>query len=210
MIVRTKICGVTTEDAVLAAVECGANAVGFVFATSPRQVTVERARMLAADLPPFVARVAVFRYPQLEEVERVCSAFDPDVVQAEPTPDLVTLLRGRVRLLPVLHDHPDLVDEVEQRHRGSRRGILLEAPGRGGRGKAPDRERARQVARRVPLILAGGLNPDNVVEAVREIRPYGVDVSSGVERERGVKDPDLIARFLEATRTAQLSREAVR
>lgn len=200
MRIRVKICGVTDVAGARAAVAAGADAVGFVFAESPRRVDVSRAMTIAAGLPAFVARVAVFHHPDPREVLDIVDALRPDLVQTELDDRLVEALGGRIRLLPVVHDGPRLEHEVAQvlNALGDRTPILLEAAGRGGRGVAPDYERAAALARRFSLVLAGGLRPDNVVAAIAAVGPYAVDVSSGVESSPGVKDPDLVARFVAA------------
>jgi phosphoribosylanthranilate isomerase len=198
--VRVKICGITTAAGVRAAVEAGADAVGFVLADSPRRVALGAARELAAGLAPFVATVAVLRYPDPEEVREIVRVLRPDVVQSEPVPGLAAALGPGVRLLPVLHEGPSLEREAAQCGAAA---LLLEAAGRGGRGVAPDWERAARLAARVRLVLAGGLAPHNVVDAIRRVRPYAVDVSSGVESSPGVKDADLVREFVLAVRRAE-------
>jgi phosphoribosylanthranilate isomerase len=189
-----KICGLTTPEAVDAASE--ADLVGFVFAPSPRQVTAEQARDLAARLPERVRRVAVFQDATAEEIAAVCAIFPADLVQVEPGP---TLPPG-VGLLPVFHDHSDVIAEVE---RCSDALILLEAAGSGGgSGQTGDWSRAAALAGRRAVVLAGGLRPENIAEAIASVRPAGVDVSSGVERSRGVKDPARIRAFIGAARAA--------
>lgn len=191
-----KICGVGTEEAALAANHAGASAVGFVFADSPRQVTPEEAARLASLLAPSIARVAVFRHPTAMEVERVLAAFPADVVQVEPGPGATAGMDAGTRLLPVLHDGPDLLNDVRLKEFELGDGILLEASGRGGRGVRPDWDRAARLAEQVPLVLAGGLTPANVEAAIRRVRPAAVDVSSGVESAPGRKDPELILEFV--------------
>lgn len=200
--VRVKICGVTDVAGAQAAVAAGADAVGFVFARSPRRVDIERASTINEAIPPFVARVAVFRYPDPAEVLDIAGALRPDLVQTEVDPALLERLAGRVRLLPVVHDGPGLEQEVAYvlDALGDHTPILVEAAGPGGRGIAPDWEHAAALAQRVRLVLAGGLRPDTVAAAIARVKPYAVDVSSGVESAPGVKDPDLVAEFVKAVR----------
>jgi len=205
MRVRIKVCGVTTPEAAQMAVEAGVDALGFVFAESPRRVGVSRALEIAAAVPPFVVRVAVFRHPGIEEVSDVLSGFRPHVVQTEPDERLSKLPgSGRV-LLPVFHDASDVATEVRRfvAGAGALSGVHFEAAGRGGRGVLPDWNRAAKVARIAPMVLAGGLNPDNVAEAIVRVRPHAVDVSSGVESAPGIKDADLVRRFVEAVRSGE-------
>jgi phosphoribosylanthranilate isomerase len=199
MRVRVKICGVTTPEAIEAAVAAGADAIGFVLAAdSPRRLDLAAARRLAALVPPFVVRVAVLRHPTPDEARAVVDALAPDLLQAEPSDALQRALDGRVRLLPVLHDDPDLLSRLPVEAPL----VLLEAEGRGGRGIPPDHARAAAAARRVRLVLAGGLTPENVGAAIAAVRPFAVDVSSGVESAPGVKDPHRIAAFIAAVRRA--------
>jgi len=202
MRVRIKICGVMSPEAAVAAVEAGADAVGFVFAESPRQIDAARAIEISRALPPFVARVAVFRYPEPGAVAGIVRRVKPTVVQSEPVDGLHAALEPGVGFLPVFHDGADLVSRVGE---ASPSAVLIEAAGRGGRGVAPDWRRAEEIARRFPLVLAGGLTPENVAEAIRKVRPFAVDVSSGVESSYGVKDPAKVRRFVEAA-TGGLSR----
>ncbi|MFW6039741.1 MAG: phosphoribosylanthranilate isomerase [Gemmatimonadota bacterium] len=193
---KIKICGVRDLAAARACARAGVDAVGFVFAASPRRIAPAEARRIAADLPDDVERVAVFRLARVEEVRRVLDAFPADRVQVEPERALLAAFGAR--LLPVLHDDGSL----EGRAAGldPDRPVVLEAAGRGGRGVRPDWAHAATLARRRPVMLAGGLDPDNVAAAIRTVRPWGVDVSSGVESSRGVKSGARIAAFVAAVR----------
>jgi phosphoribosylanthranilate isomerase len=203
MRVRVKICGVTDEAGVAAALEAGADAVGFVLATSPRQVTPARAAALARALPPFVARVAVFHRPDAAAVDAALHRWSPDLLQLEPEHLDAVPVRWRERVLPVLHDGADLAQRADRLAVGcAARAVHLEGAGRGGRGVPVDRERAAALARRMSLVLAGGLRPDNVAAAVRAVRPFAVDVSSGVETAPGRKDPALVRAFVDEARAA--------
>jgi phosphoribosylanthranilate isomerase len=200
-----KICGITTVTDARVAIDAGADALGFVFAKSPRQVDISSAIRLMSYIPAFVTGVAVFRYPTTEEVKMVVSQCAPNLVQAEPTPAVKAALRDRARFLPVFHDGADVLDEVYAyaRSDGAESRALLEASGRGGSGIAPDWNSAARIARVLPLVLAGGLNPDNVREAIRRVRPSAVDVSSGVESAPGVKDPVRVRDFVLEVREAE-------
>jgi phosphoribosylanthranilate isomerase len=198
--VRIKICGVTNGRSAAAAAAAGVDAVGFVFADSPRRLNPAEASRIAADLPPDIERVAVFRLASLDDVRRVLDEFAGAMVQTEPQADLVAALGSR--LLPVLHDGDTLERDSAAVPLGLP--VLLEAAGHGGRGIRPDWSRACRLARQRRTILAGGLHADNVLDAIRAVRPWGVDVSSGVETSPGVKSPDLIARFVRAVHSGKV------
>ena len=203
-----KICGLNTAESVLAVREAGADAAGFVFAESPRRVDPEQAAGLAALLPQDVDRVAVFHHPEAGDIAKVLSVFPADFVQCEPTDDSRRAAAAAgAKLIPVLHDGPDLGCQargVKLSEGGP--AAILEAAGKGGRGVKPSWERAGALARKIPLVLAGGLEPGNVADAIAAVRPFGVDVSSGVEETRGSKDPVRIAAFVQAARAAAAER----
>ena len=206
MRIRVKICGIIDPAAAVAASDMGADAVGFVFyPPSPRNLEPDAAADLARHLSPLVTRVAVFRSPKRREIIDVASRFHPHVIQVEPTADVVEAIPDRVSLLPVFHDGPDVENEMAAfaSPSGAAPTIVLEAAGTGGRGLAPDWDRVAKIAKSTNLVLAGGLSPDNVGEAIRIVRPWAVDVSSGVESSPGIKDPKLIAAFVAAVREAE-------
>jgi phosphoribosylanthranilate isomerase len=189
-----KICGLTTPEGVAAAVKAGADAAGFVFSPSPRQVTPALARKLAAGLPSSVRRVAVFRHPPPGWISSVLEEFPADWVQSDAA-DLPGVDLGGAEALPVFRSGaplPELLPEL----------LLFEGP-ESGAGNVADWAAAAALARRTGVILAGGLDPANVSAAIVQVRPWGVDVSSGVESSPGVKDPALVAAFVAAARRAQ-------
>lgn len=188
-----KICGVTDTAAARAAVAAGADAVGFVFAESPRQISSPDALAISAELPPEVSRVAVFRRPSRSELERVLEVFTPDLVQADH--EAIADLDG-VEVLPVFREGLEGIPESGR--------FLYEGPV-SGIGSGVDLHQAAEVARRGEMVLAGGLHPTNVGDAIHRVRPHGVDVSSGVESSPGVKDPALIKSFVAAARAAEES-----
>lgn len=193
---KIKICGIMDPRSAAAAVMAGADAIGFVFAESPRRLSPREAARIAADLPTDVERVAVFRLPSLDDVYRVLDEFSGITVQAEPDADLIATFGSQ--LLPVLHDGEELEDEAAMVP--SELPILLEAAGSGGSGMQPDWSRASRLARHRRLMLAGGLRARNVLDAIRIVQPWGVDVSSGVETSPGVKSPELITEFVQTVR----------
>ena len=202
MHISVKICGITSETVVDAAVSSGADRVGFVLARSPRRVSPRRAAELAARTPDVVQTVAVLRDPTRRRLHAAIMESGVDLIQAEPNDATADAIRGGSldadRLLPVIHDGDDVLLRVN-----GLRDVHLEGPGRGGRGVRPDWQRAAELARVTHLTLAGGLTPDNVAEAIRLVRPAAVDVSSGVESEPGVKDLYLIDAFVRAVRLAE-------
>jgi len=194
------------------AVDAGADALGFVFwPKSPRFVAPETAAAIAATVPPFVTRVGVFVEASRSELERTAERAALDVLQLhgeEPVESLSALPR---RTLKALRVGPGFRAEDALAYAGAGLGLLLdthqpEAPG--GTGAAFDWIRVEGLSQRVPfLVLAGGLRPDNVAEAIAVVRPHAVDVSSGVESSPGRKDEDKLRAFVAAVRAAT-SREA--
>jgi phosphoribosylanthranilate isomerase len=200
MSIWVKICGLTSPDAVAAAVDAGAEAVGFVFAESPRRVSVRRARELTRDLPAAVSRVAVMRHPTQEVWAEVALGFEPDCLQTDAEDFDYLEVGPEFRRLPVYRDHPALAVEAIT----SETRILFEGPV-SGQAQQADWARAGSLAEVTEVVLAGGLNAENVQDAIRQVRPWGVDVSSGVERTRGEKDPQKILAFIRAVREVECS-----
>ena len=189
-----KICGLTDEAAVGAAVEAGADAIGFVFAESVREVTPERARELCAGVPDDLVRVAVMRHPSAARFAEVSEIFDPDWIQTDAA-DFDSLPAGRAKRLPVYRENETrALNEFPPR-------LLFEGQ-ISGSGETADWDEAKRIASRCELILAGGLDADNVSEAIARVRPFGVDVSSGVEYSRGRKDPARIREFVARVRAS--------
>jgi phosphoribosylanthranilate isomerase len=191
-----KICGLRTLEAIDAAAGAGANAVGFVFhGNSPRNVTIEDARALQRAVPDGIERVAVFLHPSQALLDAVLAALEPDWVQTDAS-DLAGLrVPTGQRVLPVLRSGAAHAGPLPPR-------CLFESSSSGA-GERADWSTAARVARASQLVLAGGLDPSNVGDAVRAVRPFGVDVSSGVESSRGVKDAARIREFIRAARAAE-------
>ncbi|MDJ0916335.1 MAG: phosphoribosylanthranilate isomerase [Woeseiaceae bacterium] len=194
MSLMVKICGLRHAADVSAAEKAGANAVGFVFAESVRRVTPDEARDACRDLSSDVRRVAVMKHPPQALVDEVVDVFAPDVVQTD-VEDFDTLsVPAGVETWPVFRQGIS-----EPRDQAT---FLYE--GRvSGSGTTVDWQVARSHAGAGNMVLAGGLSPDNVAEAILAVRPFGVDVSSGVESAPGVKDHDRIHAFIEAARAAE-------
>jgi phosphoribosylanthranilate isomerase len=197
-----KICGITSADAVSAAAAAQVDAIGFVFAPSPRQVTPGQAAQLAALAPPGILRIAVAQHPLQMKVDEICRVLKPDYFQTD-VEDLRELrIPAHIKVLPVLRFGRKTPSPLPGR-------VVFEGP-TSGIGELADWGRAAELARQTELILAGGLNAQNVTEAVQVVRPYGVDVSSGVEHDPGIKDPAMIHEFVRVARAAaaNLEREA--
>jgi len=196
-----KICGITRLDDAEAAVAAGASAIGFVFwPRSPRFIDPHRARAIAAMLPPLVTAVGVFVNQPLDYVNGVASLVRLGAAQlhGDETPAFAARVAApvmkaiapgagepgawplRVRLLLDVHD----------------------PVARGGTGRTVDWGRAADIASRREVVLAGGLTPDNVAKAIARVRPYGIDVSSGVERAPGIKDHGRLRALFEAVHDA--------
>ncbi|MFO7285824.1 MAG: phosphoribosylanthranilate isomerase [Gammaproteobacteria bacterium] len=189
-----KICGITTASAIEAAAKAGANAVGFVFARSPRQISPRNARALADDLPAGMLKVAVFRHPEAELVGDVIETLEPDWIQTDAEDFAGLTLPAGCEPLPVYRSGTVPPGPLPGR-------MLYEGPV-SGVGRTADWDEARRLAAGTDLVLAGGLSPANVADAIFAVRPWGVDVSSGVERAPGQKDPARIAEFVTRAREA--------
>jgi len=189
-----KICGITTPAAVAAALAAPVAAIGFVFADSPRQLTLADAVALAEPARGRVRCVAVTRHPSQRHLDDILAVFRPDVLQTDAEDLRALRLPKQLELLPVFRDQ-----DVPQSKLPAR--LLFEGLASGS-GTPCDWTTAQRVARRTQLVLAGGLDADNVAAAISAVRPFGVDVSSGVEERPGVKSPAEIARFAAAARNA--------
>lgn len=201
---RIKICGLTRPQDVRAAVELGADAIGFVFyPPSPRAVSIDQAAELAALLPPFVTAVGLFVNPVREGIQAVLERVPLQLLQFhgdESEADCAGHGRPWIKAAR-MRPGVDLVEFSASHPRAS--GILVDAfvEGYGGGGKTFDWSLIPEGFGR-PLVLSGGLDADNVAEAVRRLRPWAVDVSSGVESGKGIKDAARIAAFIDGVRQA--------
>jgi phosphoribosylanthranilate isomerase len=181
-----------------AAVAAGADAVGFVFAPSKRRVTATQAVQLAQGLPRRIPRVAVMLHPTQGQLDEVWAEFRPDVLQTDAE-DLQTLqIPVGLAVMPVVRNGVGLKPDFQK----VQKRIVFEGPV-SGVGSTSDWNSAAQWARTTQLVLAGGLNATNVAEAIAAVRPFGVDVSSGVEASPGIKDPAKIHEFVRRARAAR-------
>lgn len=196
--VKTKICGMTQLKDALFAVEQGADAVGFIFyKKSPRSVTMKAVREIILELPPFVDTVGVFVNESADRVNKIADYCGLDLVQlhGEESPAFCRKIHRRVIKAFRVTD----LQSLRQIGKYPVTGFLLDTfceDMRGGTGKAFDWNLALPVKKIGPVILAGGLTPRNIGQAVSRVRPYGVDVCSGVEKSPGIKDPEQVRAFL--------------
>ncbi|MET0649203.1 MAG: phosphoribosylanthranilate isomerase [Pyrinomonadaceae bacterium] len=205
---RVKVCGITSLEDALAALDAGAHMLGFNFyARSPRYITPAEARKVVEQLPEGVSCVGVFvNEPAPAEVERIARAAGLGAVQlhGDETPEFCRSLGG-LTTIKALRVGADYTPESAARYQTD--AVLLDAyvaGARGGTGHTFDWTLATLTRERVPrLFLAGGLNPDNVASAVAAVRPYAVDVCSGVETSPGRKSPELMRRFVKAVDSRQ-------
>ncbi len=206
MIMRVKICGITNHEDAKAALDAGADALGFVFYDkSPRAVPPAVARTIIAGLPPFVLTVGVFVNEDAKVVRDVMDHCGLVLAQlhGDETPAYCEGLGRPVLKAIRVKDRGSFLALAEFQGRAGVRGFLIDAfsnEAYGGTGRLSNWALAAEAAKVASIVLAGGLTPDNVADAVRAVRPYGVDVSSGVESAPGKKDPAKIAAFIRAAR----------
>ncbi|MFA4877348.1 MAG: phosphoribosylanthranilate isomerase [Methanoregula sp.] len=189
---RVKICGITRPEDARKAEELGADAIGVVlFSDSPRSVTPLRAREIFDAVGPFTSTVAVTNTRSREELDQIIAIhpdaiqiFHPFIFEKAPGPGIIRAIGPRE---PFPDDCSAII--VEESH---------------GKGKLVDLSYAKKVVQlsKVPVILAGGLNPGNVAEAIKSVRPYAVDVATGVETSLGIKDPSKMRAFIQESRSA--------
>jgi phosphoribosylanthranilate isomerase len=202
--VKVKVCGITNPEDALTATDSGADAVGLVFAESPRKLSVEKAREIAAALPDRVLKVGVFVNEETEEVLRIVREVGLDYAQlhGDESPKTVTVLRGEgVKVIKALRVRGagslGAIDEYEADL------FLLDAwseKARGGTGERFDWELAKSHGGRGNIVVSGGLTPENVREAIRFFEPYGVDASSSLEDAPGKKNGERVRRFVSAAK----------
>ena len=211
-----KVCGLRTPADVAAACAAGADAIGFVFAPSVRRVSPAEAAAAAALAPANVQRVAVFLHPTQAELDEVLAGFKPDIVQTDAADFAALQVPAGIAVLPVVRAGESREQAPSYKESGASSLLqsdipvggsllptrcLVEGP-RSGTGQVADWAAAAAIAARTQVVLAGGLHADNVAAAVQAVRPWGVDVSSGVESAPGVKDAARIHQFVLAARQA--------
>lgn len=207
---KVKICGITNVEDAEVAVQAGVDALGFVmYRKSPRFVDPAVARAIIAGLPPFVLAVGVFVNEQVEKVRVLVDECGFALAQLHGNESaLYCQSLGRPVLKALrLKDRGTFLALGEFQGRANVRGFLIDAfsdQAYGGTGQTVDWTLAQEAARSTPIILAGGLTPTNVAEAISHVRPYGVDVSSGVEQSPGKKCPDKVKAFIAAARLVSI------
>ncbi|MFH0933859.1 MAG: phosphoribosylanthranilate isomerase [Pseudomonadota bacterium] len=204
---RIKICGITREQDVLAVADSGADALGLVFyEKSPRHVGTEQAAKLAGAVPPFITVVGLFVNPTVAYVREVLAKVPLDVLQfhGEETPEFCRQF-GRAYLKAIrVKEGVDLV-ECAARYADAQ-GLLLDAYVEGTQGGTGESFDWALIPQKLPLlvILSGGLHAGNVAQAIKQVRPYAVDVSSGVEASKGIKDAAKVAAFIKEVKSIEL------
>jgi phosphoribosylanthranilate isomerase len=191
-----KICGITDEAAVATALQVGVDAIGFVFSPSPRQIQPAQAARLAAPARGRALCIAVTRHPRQPLLDEIVRDFKPDGWQTDIADLGILKVPRQLPILPVLRSGSLALESPPRR-------FLFEGAV-SGQGVTSDWTEAARLAKDSQLILAGGLRTQNVAAAISSVRPFGVDVSSGVEEQPGRKSPALIAAFVAAARDAQV------
>ena len=221
---RIKICGNTEPAGVERAVSLRVDLLGFIFTRSKRQVSIEQAKALIAQVPNNVGRVGVFIDEPTDQIARIVEACGLTAVQIyrEPTEadralGVLLLPALRISSLPLarnspfplsVDDQPGIPLPLQGEGQGGGDYLLLDTwvpDSVGGTGQSWDWEQAQSLVRRYPVIVSGGLNPDNVGRAIRQLHPWGVDVCSGVEQSPGVKDLAKLEMFVRAVRRADVN-----
>jgi len=203
--VKVKVCGITNAEDAMAAVALGADALGFVFAPSPRQVTRQQVADIVAKLPPFVCKVGVFVDSSLQEVTETLQSCGLDLAQlhGSESPGFCQALSPRV--IKAFRVKDESVLDLLPRYKAS--AYLLDSYHealKGGTGQSFNWEIARKARRYGRIVLSGGLTPENVRQAITEVQPFAIDVSSGMESRPGVKDHAKLRAFLKAAKSTPL------
>lgn len=201
---RIKICGITNKEDALHASGCGADALGFVFYSgSPRFIQPDAVKEIIAELPPFLKTVGLFVNEDSRKIREVVEFCGLDTVQLHGEESPEECFFPPKQVIKALRLKNDLDEKIFSSYQVS--AFLLDAylPGKyGGTGTCCDWSKAQAFAAQYRIILAGGLSPDNVFDAVKQVQPYGIDVSSGVEKSPGKKDPGKVAMFIRMARKA--------
>lgn len=191
-----KICGLTDSTDVSAVIDAGADAIGFVFAKSVRQVSVEHALDISQQVPKNMLRIAVMLHPTQEAWQIVAEGFSPDVLQTDAADFDYLEVADNIERWPVFREGQVLNTQCMP-------DTFVYEGSKSGQGKTVDWQAAALLAAKKKMILAGGLGPHNIAEAIRQVHPFGVDVSSAVEASPGRKDAQKIAAFIAAAKSVE-------
>jgi phosphoribosylanthranilate isomerase len=214
--VKIKVCGITREENLKTAVSAGVDAIGFIVGvpSSPRNLTVEEVQRLMHKIPIFIDRVAVLVLDDIDQSIEICETLHPSTIQVHGgSPSLADRFHREMGGIPMIRAVDAKSGDATNDAREAARlydAVLLDTLNEkkwGGTGTVHDWNMSRDIAEMIrpkPLILAGGLTPENVREAVRIVKPYAIDVSSGVEASPGVKDPKKIIEFVKRAKEVSL------
>lgn len=192
--VKVKICGITNKKDAMMISKLGADAIGFVFAVSKRRITPEKAKTIIKELPPFITTVGIFVDEELKEINRITEFTSLDAVQlhGNETEEYCKKVNRKV-IKGILVTKDDTKESLLNKMRNYPVSAFILDPGKGS-GKTFNWKIARKIDK--PIIIAGGLTPGNVRQVIRELNPYGVDVSTGVEKDYGIKDKEKVKKFI--------------
>ena len=196
---RLKICGITNKEDAIIVANLGADALGFVFAESKRKIIPEKAKEIIKILPPFITTVGIFMDTPLTEVIEISEFTSIDAVQlhGNETPEYCEKIKRKI-IKSILITASDTKESLLSKMENYSVSAFILDPGKGS-GKTFEWDIAKGIKK--PLIIAGGLNPDNVKRVIRILHPYGVDVSSGVEKDYGKKDTEKVEKFIAEVRS---------
>jgi phosphoribosylanthranilate isomerase len=191
---RLKICGITNKEDAMMVSNLGADAIGLVFAESKRKITPERAKEIIEILPPFITTVGIFMDTDLQKVNEICEYTSLDAVQlhGNESPEYCDKVKRKV-IKGITVTNNDTKETLLSKMKNYSVSAFILDPGRGS-GKVFNWEIAKGIEK--PIVIAGGLTPDNVKQVIRNLQPYGVDVSTGVERDYGIKDRKKVEKFI--------------
>ena len=198
--VKVKICGITDYKEASAAVDLGVDALGFIFAASPRQITPQKARAIISEIGPFVKTVGVFVNELPDVIRAVTHYCGLDLVQLHGNESPELCLSMMPYAIKALRIKDDSSSQASMAYNGKVRALLLDTYSKeraGGTGKTFDWKMAVKIKKlKIPIILSGGLGPSNIRQAIRTVEPYAVDVNSGVEERPGKKSPELMKELM--------------
>lgn len=199
--VKIKICGITNYDDAALAANLGADALGFIFASSPRKIEPENARAIIRKLPPFVKSIGVFVNEETNKIMDIIEYCGLDNVQLHGNESPETCEEFMPRTIKALRIKDDCTPEQYETYKGKVKAFLLDTyseKAAGGTGKTFNWDMAVKIKKLgVPIILAGGLVPSNIKDAILKVNPYGLDISSGIEEQPGKKDHSLMEKLFE-------------